>query len=419
MSGPSKVIMRAFNVGFGDCFLLSFVYAQRERHVLIDFGTFEGPKDAASGHMLRVANEIAKLTNGALDILVATHRHKDHINGFDPGKSNKGPGAIIRKLNPALVLQPWTEEPDIATDATGPALAARALLNMQSVAADVASFAKSVSLKHAEKLGFSKVEMRHLGFVGENNIRNVAAVKNLMTMGKARKYIHADMKLSLSKLLPGVAVTVMGPPTVQQHAEVAKQREDVAGEYWLHAARTNAGKFSANGSPFVKFARRVPHHAKWLRQRMLADQKTKLLGIVRDLDKQMNNTSLILHFKVGSKSLLFPGDAQWENWQYALSKEKYRALLKDVDLYKVGHHGSRNATPHSLWNLFEKRTESKTAATRLVTVMSTKHNVHGDSEETAVPRSTLVEALEHDSHHHSTEAIKKGTLYSEIVLDCT
>jgi hypothetical protein len=32
----------------------------------------------------------------------------------------------------------------------------------------------------------------------------------------------------------------------------------------------------------------------------------------------MNNTSVILFFEVGSKKLLFPGDAQIENWSYAL-----------------------------------------------------------------------------------------------------
>ena len=48
---------------------------------------------------------------------------------------------------------------------------------------------------------------------------------------------------------------------------------------------------------------------------------------------------------------------------------KYTELLRDVNLYKVGHHGSLNATPKSLWNLFEKKSRRETN-TRLVTLMS-------------------------------------------------
>lgn len=36
---PKKVKIRTYNVGFGDCFLLSFDYGGSERHVLIDFGS--------------------------------------------------------------------------------------------------------------------------------------------------------------------------------------------------------------------------------------------------------------------------------------------------------------------------------------------------------------------------------------------
>jgi hypothetical protein len=37
----------------------------------------------------------------------------------------------------------------------------------------------------------------------------------------------------------------------------------------------------------------------------------------------------------------------------ALSRPEWRSLLADVNLYRVGHHGSRNATPRQLWDLFK------------------------------------------------------------------
>jgi hypothetical protein len=36
---PSKLTLRVYNVGFGDCFLLTFHYPARDRHLLIDFGS--------------------------------------------------------------------------------------------------------------------------------------------------------------------------------------------------------------------------------------------------------------------------------------------------------------------------------------------------------------------------------------------
>ena len=77
------------------------------------------------------------------------------------------------------------------------------------------------------------------------------------------------------------------------------------------------------------------------------------------LDNDTNNTSLVLAIELmeSGKVLLFPGDAQVGNW---LSWEKVEWELKDQNgdevivqghdllrrtvFYKVGHHGSHNAT---------------------------------------------------------------------------
>jgi hypothetical protein len=127
----------------------------------------------------------------------------------------------------------------------------------------------------------------------------------------------------------------------------------------------------------------------------------------------MNNTSVILLFEVGGKKLLFPGDAQLENWMYALKEAKeaaaIRRLLAGVDLYKVGHHGSLNATPRSLWNGFSKRGNEK-KRNRLTTMMSTMAGKHGSSDrDTEVPRSKLVTALSAESNLFTTQKLTKST----------
>jgi hypothetical protein len=152
----------------------------------------------------------------------------------------------------------------------------------------------------------------------------------------------------------------------------------------------------------------VPDHARWLRDRARAARAEVLHGIVRILDNQMNNTSLILVLEVGGTRLLFPGDAQIENWEYALSNPKYVKLLEDTTLYKVGHHGSRNATPKKgLWERFKRRSSDASDKDRLFSIMSTMAGKHGTTESTRVPRSTLVDALKHDCNHHSTQDFKR------------
>ena len=114
---------------------------RRQRHVLIDFGSTEMPNSAsARPHEAHRRRTSPPRPAGKLDVLVATHRHADHISGF--GDSKAGP--IIEGLKPDLVVQPWTEDPDLETDARAPAVAAapdghaalsRTLANMQAFAA--------------------------------------------------------------------------------------------------------------------------------------------------------------------------------------------------------------------------------------------------------------------------------------------
>ena len=419
MARPEKILLRAFNVGFGDCFLLSFNYANNvSRHVLIDYGSTALPKGAKPGHMLRIARKIGELTNNKLHVVVATHRHRDHISGFATSTNGKGSGDIIKSYKPDVVLQPWTEQPDIPVDATGPRAFALAIRNMNSFAGKVHKFASSMTDAQMRALGYSARERDHLSFIGENNIANLSAIKNLMGMGRMKaKYLFAGAPAGLTTLLPGVTVDVMGPPTVDQHPEAAKQNPKNLDEYWHLAADNGTGMTNTAKPHFPEFVATPPLHAKWIAARLAAMQKQSLLSMVRDLDKAMNNTSLILLFRVGGKSLLFPGDAQWENWQYALTKKpEWVALLKKVDLYKVGHHGSLNATPKSLWKAFENKSTSKTNANRLTSVMSTSHGVHGESDDTSVPGEKLVTALEHESHHHSTETVDPDKLYDEIEI---
>jgi beta-lactamase superfamily II metal-dependent hydrolase len=71
--------------------------------------------------------------------------------------------------------------------------------------------------------------------------------------------------------------------------------------------------------------------------------KTDALAVATSLESSVNGTSLMLMFEIGDAYLLFPGDAQWGTWDAAIRES--RDLLERTTFYKVGHHGSHNATP--------------------------------------------------------------------------
>src|ERR1700682_2649397 len=106
---PTSITIRMYNVGFGDCFLLTFQSPDKDRHVLIDYGSTAAPKSGGANYMTEIAEDIKTACNGKLDMLVATHRHRDHISGF--ATDGDGTGKIIASLKPDHVIQPWTEDP--------------------------------------------------------------------------------------------------------------------------------------------------------------------------------------------------------------------------------------------------------------------------------------------------------------------
>lgn len=422
---PRKLEIRMYQVGFGDCFLLSFQYSaerKEDRHVLIDFGTTAQPEKL----MVDIANHIGKVTGGKLHAVVATHRHRDHVSGFATKPNKKGSGDIIASLKPDLVVQPWTEDPDAEPDAKTPTknltsnqAFLRGLAGMNQLAGVVHRIATKASALRKLEGSRQTPTMKQLAFLGENNIKNLSAVKNLQAMGAKNEYLFYGAKTGLSQILPGVKIRVLGPPTLKQTDKISKQRTKDAAEFWHLQASASARFAGGAAAPFMKkHYGKIPPSARWLTRRLERIVAQQMLGVVRSLDDQMNNTSLILLTEVAGQTFLFPGDAQIENWSYALfdapDHKANQKLLADVDLYKVGHHGSLNATPKSLWKLFKHRAAKVNAPLRLTTMMSTQTGVHGYAHaNTEVPRSKLVDALEGESNLISTDKRKKTKLEFE------
>lgn len=418
---PSRVSVRVYQVGFGDCFLLSFDYdsaladERSERHLLIDFGSTRWPK-AHEPRYPEIAADIAARTGGTLDAVVITHRHKDHISGY----GNDQAAAVIAGLNPKVVLRPWTENPAAATQATGPALLDDRSSAYARGLAQAQAFAEAVTEVVDEQARGFRGDLRQFALDQLANQEAITTLDGLaQATGTGGSYLFAGEASGLETLLPGVTTSVLGPPTIEQWPQVTGDREDDP-EYWLRQRGLLGAMLAAAQAPpeTVRAAEAAadapvdPGPVRWIVERLHAQQTHSLLRIVRSLDDALNNTSLILLFETGKRKLLFPGDAQIENWSYTLTSPEASALktpLPEVDFYKVGHHGSRNATPrHALVGLWSGRAKPLTSA------MSTLPGVHGESEATAVPRTTLCDALAALGTLHRTDTFPPGTIAREL-----
>jgi beta-lactamase superfamily II metal-dependent hydrolase len=410
-SAPSPVLatvrVRMYQVGFGDCFLLSFEYAGKAEpahHILVDFGTREL---AAGLGLADIARDIDAHSSGGPDVVVLSHRHQDHMSGF----GGDGTEDIVGRWKPRMVVRSWTEDPEAPADAAGPAGT-----TLQAGLDQGRAFAIALAQEISTSARGVRADLRELAIA---QLANQAAVDRLNTWSQGGKgvYVNYGKPLAIDAVVPGVQIHVIGPPTVAQHPAVAKERS-TSPEYWqLYRGLVAAGAFNPAAEDKSAAEKQLVGPARWVVERLQGPQLRSLLRIVTALDHAMNNTSVILLIQAGDRRLLFCGDAQIENWEYALTfagdSKDVLDLLRGVDLYKVGHHGSRNATPRTLFNLWA---EPGTRERKMTALMSTKPGVFPGTpgSGTEVPRQTLLTALRQRMTLCSTMDLPEGTSHIEV-----
>jgi beta-lactamase superfamily II metal-dependent hydrolase len=325
--------VRMYNVGFGDCFLLSFPVGDGHRHVLVDCGAH--PKGTL-GNLEQIAKHVAGVTGNELAILVATHRHQDHIWGFERGEKT------FRQMKIGQVWLPWVEEPGNR--------AAGAMWKNHAAA----RAALEARLARASPGARTSAAAAVLANLKPNEEALTALRTHFGAASPDVRYLFADHADLVSPAgIQGLVVKSLGPP---KEEKFLKKMNPPQAERWGLAAEGGANGAERSVAPFD--SRRAPDGSYWSREEtgVFSDQERKrfrdhmsdALDLAFALEDAVNNTSLSLLFLFRGQGLLMPGDAQWGNWSYWLGEQVAPELLEQVTLYKVGHHGSHNATPRSL-----------------------------------------------------------------------
>jgi hypothetical protein len=392
---PDSVRVRMYRVGLGDCFLLTFPNKKKQFHMLVDCGVFfQTPNEKQ--RMRDVVADIKAATGGTIDVLVGTHEHYDHFIGFKHARD------VFETMKINEVWLSWIEKPGEPRAAwlrgieeklkRGLQLALKQAMATQSLSADAAALANvlqfggnPLAADYSEQLGDVKKWLRD---------ELTPNVKFLEPHGAARD------------LVPGVRVYPLGPPIKESFFkkmnDTKQKRETYHAGFALSAVPAfMSAEFGADGNdqagarsvremamPFdprwqiasatapawktpevpgregrseTFFADRygfkdTDQHA-WRRidNNWLAEAE----NLAIQLDSLTNNSSLALAIEVGSakRVILLAADAQVGNWlswhedtwdcpgtNGSSVKVKAEDLLGRTVLYKVGHHGSHNAT---------------------------------------------------------------------------
>jgi len=391
----SGVTVRMYRPGIGDCFLLAFPAPGGDggaRYMLIDCGVLLGTGGGAA-RMREIVKDIARATGGRLHVVVATHEHWDHLSGFQYANET------FEELIIDEVWLAWTEDPE---NALAQRLRQRRALALQGVLAAAARLGRADE-EGARALAGAINEVldfyRELGVDGRINTtaRQLAYVHGRGAPPRYRR--PGEPPIALPDV-EGVRIYVLGPPedeALLSRSNPSRTDSEVyerplglsaANAFYLAALaaedpdelRAGQRELWERSRPFprsVSIAMDDPSedaaHGDFFQRRYFGPGEagedigwrridSDWLGaageLALNLDNDTNNTCLVLAIELteSGKVLIFPADAQVGNW---LSWHDVswpggcddggptltaRELMGRTVLYKVGHHGSHNAT---------------------------------------------------------------------------
>lgn len=364
---PPKVRVQMFRQGLGDSLLITFDHdGPNEQRMLIDCGTL-GNK-VSSVNTASIAEYLQTLVDDGkkIDFLVATHEHQDHVSGF---RKDLQP---VLQGNVGEVWLAWTED---STDT----LAQKIAKFQGDLVSSLAVVAKVAPDEPVCQNVASLVEFSGDTLLGAKFATTVNESMEFVRSGTGAKTEYWNPGDLIDDRIAGFRIYVLGPP--RNEDALKNLGEHGSDELYglalgLHrTANLHLSDSTLRNDPEMPFDVRYHQTGSATRARQYASYNDPaeqwrridfewLNGssdLALQLDSLTNNTSLVLAIEriADGRVLLFPADAQEGNWlSWHDEKLKWSVIdetgnmreVKAADLlartvfYKVGHHGSHNAT---------------------------------------------------------------------------
>lgn len=405
--GNGNIRIRMYRIGFGDFFLMTVRGKNGPAHILIDCGVHAANINTIND----CVQDMKKETGNRLALVILTHYHADHMSGFasnydDFANFEVGAVWITNRLDPANA-------------------------GASKFMAQISSAAQQLKLQLGARNDDAGIEAHRkvenaLGVASEDGGggSNAKALRLLQSGFKNKPPVYyyqgGDTPTLPDELKGTITAEILAPSPKDSGGEFAAS--DNKTEQYLAALGDNgvpdatrvrpfdqkkwpatAAEYPANtfdefDTGLIDQARKPKRDGASELEKTLASMQPDTLAAAADkLDGTLNNQSLVVLFTCNGKKLLFVGDAQWGNWAYWLYgkavtgsdpgiTDRAKQILGSVDFYKVGHHGSTNATPIPVVGALNKECAA---------MCSTATGAYGTSaKKTEVPRTALMDALE-------------------------
>ena len=391
-----RLTVRHYCQGIGDCHLLRFKKDDGSFfNMLIDCGVHSSVLKG-NDTIRKIAENIKSEMderNEKIDILVATHEHWDHLSGFLTAKD------VFEGVGIGELWMGWTENGKDKQARTLDKYKDKAIAALQGASRHLDHAIGLSPYLQGVQVGLQAVTGFYFGAAGDR-VRSARDAAVELANNKVRYLEPASAPLSIPGL-SDLRIYVLGPPRDEASIRVTDRTSEMYGlsmsrslsmsTSLLNAVANYDGlseqaeddvidPFDRNlGTPLSDVVAatdvaNLPSSTETERQfKELSgfiarhyspqDQAWRRidmdwLGISSDLamqlDNRTNNTSLVLAFEFieSGRVFLFTADAQvgsWLSWQdlsWTIDGKTVTGpdLLRRTVYYKVGHHGSQNAT---------------------------------------------------------------------------
>jgi beta-lactamase superfamily II metal-dependent hydrolase len=392
MAKVDSIVVKMYNTGsVGDCFLLLFQkQGVTSFTMLIDCGGYKTKQDAITACVADIKTHII---DNAIDLVVVTHEHEDHVSGFNQAK------AIFDGITFKQVWMSWAEN---EADPLAQHLfeeKGKKIKALQKIISNNLTELKQQTSKSIRQNGLKKsLGMRKANFENSLAALEFEDTKSLGSLGvrlkisDAMKYVKNKSKVKTKtkmykkpgqviddmKGAEGVKFFILGPP-YDNDLKGIKNDEDESEMYavaarlgmsmnsfYFNALLNNTTDDNVPKSPFSNKHKMNAKEEAAFNTTYYNNNTNKWRQIEYDwlddagefaiaLTSYVNNTSLAMAITLNDKVLLFPADAQSGNWMSwhdekvsnSLKKNGGKTtdeLLANTVFYKVGHHGSHNGT---------------------------------------------------------------------------
>jgi hypothetical protein len=317
-----SITLRAYNVLFGDALLVSWDEDDGPHHAWIDFGNFHND---ANPVFEKVYTDVLSRTAGHLDLLVITHRHMDHMEGFYSLRKRFKTDFTIERLWHAHVTP--------------------SLDHVFSIAEQTLRRMLPASVADGDG-DIGRMFRNNFGAKGDKIRAQMAAILKDIGVPKTRIFkIHRglNMKKALPPGLKALDIEILGPE--KNSNRYLQPLEHALRARGIAISAAGGGRMKRVDDPFagaraVKFAKSELAGLADL-ARLRRQLQTEGLDVLGAVDSTRNNTSIVMRLTHGDARLLLVGDAEETSWEIM---RKNGAEFK-ANVMKVGHHGSINSSP--------------------------------------------------------------------------